>query len=86
MMDWYGNGWSMGGWVAMIGGMTLFWGLVIFAGVMIFRGNWRHSGGGSGSGAHDRGASEILKERYARGEVDREEYETRMAVLREHAR
>ncbi len=83
-MGWYGNDWGMGGmggWVAVIGG------LVIFAGVMIFRGNWRHSGGGggSGSGAQDREASEILKERYARGEIDREEYEARMAVLREHA-
>ncbi len=85
-MGWYGNDWGMGGWVAVIGG------LVIFAGVMIFRRNWRHSGsgsgsgGGGGSGAQDRGASEILKERYARGEIDREEYEARMAVLCEHAR
>ena len=82
MMGWYGNGWGMGGWVVMIGGMTIFWGLVIFAGVRIFRG----SGRPGGSGAQDRGASELLKERYARGEIDRQEYETRMAVLRDHAR
>ena len=81
MMGWYGNGWGMGGWVVMIGGMTIFWGLVIFAGVRIFRGVGRRDG----SGAHERGASEILSERYARGEIDRQEYETRMAVLPESA-
>lgn len=82
MMDWYGNGMGTGGWVFMVAAMTIFWGLVILAGVMIFRGG----GSRSFSGNRDRGASELLDERFARGEVDSEEYEARRAVLRGSAR
>ena len=78
MMDWYGNGMGAGGWVAMILAMAIFWGLVILAGVMIFR--------GSGNRSQSRGALEILDERFARGDINREEYEARRAVLRESAR
>lgn len=81
MMDWYGNGMGAGGWLVMVAAMAFFWGLVILAGIMIFRGSGR--GGGA---TRDRGALEILDERFARGEVDREEYEARKAVLRESAR
>ena len=82
MTYWYGNGMGTGGWLAMIAMMTIFWGLVILAGVMIFR------GGGSRSldGTQDRGAGELLDERFARGDVDREEYEARRATLRGSAR
>lgn len=83
MTDWYGNGMGTGGWLAMIAMMTIFWGLVILAGVMIFRGRGRSRLGG---GTQDRGALEILDERFARGEVDREEYEARRAALRGSAR
>lgn len=78
MTDWYGNGMGTGGWIAMIAMMTIFWSLVILAGVMIFRGSGRSRLGG---GTQDRGALEILDERLARGEVDREEYEARRAAL-----
>lgn len=78
MMDWYDNGMSTGGWVFMIAAMTIFWCLVILAGVLIFRGN----GGSRGDpGARDRGALEILDERFARGEIDREDYEARKTAL-----
>lgn len=82
MMDWDGNGIGAGGWVLMIAMMTIFWGLIILAGVMIFRG----TGGSRNGGTQDRGALEILDERFARGEVDREEYEARIAALRGSAR
>ncbi len=78
MMNWYGNGMGTGGWVVMIAAMTGFWALVILAGVMIFRG----SSGRNLGGTRERGADEILDERFARGEVEREEYEARKAVLR----
>lgn len=82
MMNWYGNGIGAGGWVAMMG---IFWGLVILAGVMIFRDN-SGSRSGIGSGTQDRGAVEILDDRFVRGEVDSEEYEARKAALRGSAR
>lgn len=79
MNDWYGNGMGSGDWLAMTAVMAIFWGLVIFGGVMIFRGRGRSRLGGD---APDRGALEILDERFAQGEVDREEYEARRAALR----
>ena len=83
MMDWYGNGMGTGGWVFMIMAMTIFWALVILAGVMIFRGT---RGRRNGSGTPDRGPVEILDERFARGEIDREDYEARKTALKASAR
>lgn len=73
-MGWYGNDMGTGGWVLMIAVMALFWGLVILGGVMIFRGRSDRGRGG--------GAREILDGRFARGEIDREEYEARKDALR----
>ena len=72
MMGWYDSAdMSAGGWIAMILMMSLFWGLVIGVGVMIFRGglNVRTSAEG---GTH-RDPTDILDERFARGELDRDE-------------
>lgn len=69
----------------MIAMMSLFWGLVIFAGVMIFRatGNGRaRNEDALEMGASYRDPIDILDERFARGELDRDEYEARTAVLR----
>ena len=38
------------------------------------------------SGTPDRGALEILDERFARGEIDREDYEARKTALKASAR
>jgi putative membrane protein len=49
--------------------MIVFWGLVLLGGFALLRslvGN---------AGAARKSAIEILRERYARGEIDREEYE-----------
>ncbi len=87
MMDWYGTGMGTGSWFVMVTAMVIFWGLVIFAGVMIFRnGGSRSLGGTRDGGTRDRDANQILDERFARGEVEREEYEARKAVLRDSAR
>lgn len=63
----------------------LFWGgllvLVTWAVVRIFPG--RSGGGGSGgSGAPEASAEEILRRRFASGEIDAEEYERSLKVLR----
>lgn len=78
MMHWYGTSWGAGGWVLMLASMTFFWGLVVLAGVAIFRGT-------GGRDAHpaqrDTRALDLLDERFARGEIDAEEYEARTSVL-----
>lgn len=79
MHGWYWNtGW---GWGMMIG-MALFWILVIVAVVVAIR---YLAGGGGGILAGLRGSESpefIVKQRYARGEIDREQYERLLAELR----
>jgi putative membrane protein len=77
MMDWYiDSGMNSGGWIAMTLMMGLFWGLFILGGVLIFR---SLSGGRESRPRVDPLA--ILDERFARGELDPEEYATRKAAL-----
>jgi putative membrane protein len=57
------------GWLSMI----LFSGLVLLAGFALLR--WLVAGNAAGAGAARKSAIEILQERYARGEIGREEYE-----------
>lgn len=77
MMD--GFGWGPGfGWISMI----LFWGVVILAIAGLAK--WlmqQPSGGGSLRGETP---LQILQERYARGEIDREEYEQKRQDLMSH--
>lgn len=79
---------GIGGWgylmVAL--NMILFWGLLITAVVLLVRflaGGRRPSG--PPTGGWDRGSDpqRVLAERYARGEIDDEEYQRRLNVLRE---
>ncbi len=91
MMDWYDNGmgWNndamgWGGWIAMALLMVAFWGLIIFAVVAIFRGTTRTTGPTDPSApAGHRDPMNTLDERFARGEIDAEDYQTRQALLRE---
>lgn len=83
MMGWYQGGFGWGGWLVMSLLMVAFWGLVVLAVLMVFRG----AGGGS---PEDRSAAardplQTLHERYARGEIDTEEYLARRDVLQAHA-
>lgn len=69
--DWSGWGWGMG-----FGGifMILFWVVVILGVVALAK--WIFSpGGAAGPSSPARSALEILKERYARGEIDRDQYQ-----------
>lgn len=69
------NGWGMGGFGMLF--MVLFWGVLIAGIVFLIRwiaqnkGNRGDSSVGTGSQAMD-----ILKERYARGEITRDEFES----------
>lgn len=85
MMGWYDGSWGPGGgWFLMMLGMALFWGVVVYAIVSLVRSS------GDASVAPTRGqgdtlpharAQAILEERFARGEIDADEYEARRRVL-----
>ena len=77
MNDWNGfGGWGMGlGFIFML----LFWGLVILGIVALIR--WLTAQPPPGRGSQDKTPLEIVRERYARGEIDREEYEQKIRDL-----
>jgi putative membrane protein len=70
------HGWGPGPWIGLV--WLAIWGMVIFFAVTRWRrrGPWRsgHSG------------ESVLAERYARGEIDADEYRTRLATLKEDGR
>lgn len=72
----YGWGW---GWGGMGFGMLLFWGLLIAAIVLLAKGSWGSSA--CGKREREKSALDILKERYARGEIEREEFEQKKKDL-----
>ncbi|MFD8495802.1 SHOCT domain-containing protein [Amycolatopsis sp. NPDC059657] len=82
MMFWYGNGMSGWGYVLMTVGMVLFWGLVIFGVVALVRYLARSSQRPEGLGAPRPTPEQVLAERFARGEIDEQEYRSRLATLR----
>jgi putative membrane protein len=73
-MHWNGYGW---GW--HMAGMWIFWILLIVVIVLLFR--WLGVPG-RGPEAPRESAEEILKKRYARGEIDKEEFDRRLTDLR----
>ncbi len=69
----------MGGWGMAFGGfMMIFWVLVLVA-LVVFITRW--AAGGNNSAPGTPGAREILDQRYARGEIDTEEYKERLKGL-----
>jgi putative membrane protein len=71
MMGWSGfGGYGMGfvGWIFML----LFWGLIIVGLILVVR--WLWDQGRPGTGGAD-SPLEILKRRYARGEISKEDFD-----------
>lgn len=75
----YGGGPGWFGWLMMTVGMLAFWGLVVFGAVAVYR-NVRRDGGGAHSAGED--PMRLLEERFARGEIDAEEFTRRRDLLR----
>lgn len=70
------GGWGMGlGFIFML----LFWGLVILGIAALIR--WLMMPSSPNRGSRDKSPLEIVQERYARGEIDREEYEQKKRDL-----
>lgn len=84
MMDW-NDGWGAGGWFAMSVMMVMmvaFWGGLIALVVWGVRSATpRHEGANGPPVAPARSADEVLAERFARGEIDEEEFTRRRELL-----
>lgn len=77
------RGWGWGYWLGMGVTMVLFWGLIITGIVALVR----YLGGPRGTArpTPDSGqgrAEDVLAERFARGEIDEDEYKRRLELLR----
>lgn len=72
------NGMGWGGWLLMSLTTVAVWAVVVFAIVALFRGT-RDSGSRERRPEPD--AHQILDERFARGEIDVEEYRSRRSAL-----
>ena len=75
MYEYGGGGWMWFGGISML----LFWILVILVIIAIAR--WLFGGGGAPGGERDP-ALDVLRERYARGEIDHEEFEAKKRELK----
>jgi putative membrane protein len=73
-MYWHGDV-SWWGWALMTFGMVAFWGLVAWLIVTVFRSADRPAG------SRAERPEDILDERYARGEIDTDEYQHRRDAL-----
>ncbi|WP_406264071.1 SHOCT domain-containing protein [Streptomyces sp. NBC_00191] len=79
MMFWFDHGVSGWGWFAMSASMILFWVLIITVAVLLFRAldqtpEHTHS-------PNVPSPEQVLAERFARGEIDEEEYRRCLATL-----
>jgi putative membrane protein len=81
MMWWNHGGWGAGDWLAMGFMMVIFWGLVIALVVWLVRSARSGRGNDAGSGISTQGADELLAQRFARGEIDEQQFAQRRAAL-----
>ena len=82
MMFWWGQGMSGWGYALISVSMVLFWGVVILGIVALVRHLGRSSQPAGGAGMPRPSAEQVLAERFARGEIDEQEYQSRLATLR----
>lgn len=81
----WGNGWGWTGWILMTVFMVVLWAALITSVVVAVRylAGSRHTPGGPASSGLPP-PEDVLAGRFARGEIDEDEYRRRMAALREH--
>lgn len=77
MMYWNDGSVGWAGWLVMTASMAAFWGLLAWVALSLVRSCHRSSRLPTGSTAE-----ELLAERFARGEINQEEYHQRGEVLR----
>jgi len=81
VMYWYGSGMSGWGYALMTVSMVLFWGAVIAGIVLLVRHFGRSGQQTLAPPSQPASPEQLLAERFARGEIDEEEYRQRLAVL-----
>lgn len=79
MMGWYYGNAGWGSWLPTALMMTVIWAALIFAGVALFRGLRRETPALPTGPAN---AQRLLNERFARGEIDADDYQTRSDLLK----
>ena len=84
MMMWHGGDWVWGGSILMTVAMVVFWALLITAVVLAVRYLISSQGTGSAPVAGPSRAESLLAERYARGEIDDDEYQRKLTLLHQH--
>jgi putative membrane protein len=78
MMNYYGDGMGAGGWLLMVLAVLAFSGLLVAAVLAVAREPYRPRPAGPGTAA----AEQVLADRFARGDIDAEEYGQRLRTLR----
>jgi putative membrane protein len=78
------DGWGWGGWILMTIAMVVFWAIVITAIVLGVRYVATATSQRDRPTPDTNRAEDVLAERFARGEIDEDEFRRRMTALREH--
>ena len=79
MYGWHQQGWGLGAWILMAVGMIIFWSLIVTTIVLV----GRHFGSPSSAPASNTDAAEeLLRARFAGGEIDEDEFSKRLCHLR----
>jgi putative membrane protein len=82
MHEWW-DGWGPGGWGGVWFGPVI-WLVLLTLFIIGIASFWRRSANnGETVGPHSRTPRQILNERFAKGEIDKDEYEDRLRALRE---
>ena len=84
MMWWENAPWDLGGWFAMSVMMVVFWVGLIVALVWLVQAVRTDKNPGQPPASPTAKADEILAERFARSEIDEDEFKRRRAVLHPH--
>ncbi len=85
--DMRGGGWGGGHWIVAIAMMVLLWGVIAALVIAVLRsGRWSRHDPHPSDRPSTGEAERILHERFARGEIDADEYTRRHDLLNERSR
>lgn len=81
MMWWDDGGWGASGWILMSLMMVAFWGGLIALVVWLVQNVRSDTNPGLSAGSPNDRADEVMAERFARGEIDEDEFQRRRDLL-----